>query len=236
MDCAGPAAAGSATEPGGMNLIRASGVDIPLLSTRRPGRPADPDLTNRLITAAVGILAERGWAALNADRLATLTRSGKAAIYRRWPNMTSLAASAIGSLSLVPHVSEFCPAFHTRTAHDCRGKELPVVVEQLLVLNAALCRPLTWAERAVGATISAGLQHAEIAAALTVAVWEPLDRAVVTIMTDHASPPRPGITSDEPCRALSAVCRGLWTRHLTGGPRLSKTELRAVMTMALASA
>jgi len=61
---------------------------------RGRGRPADPDLEQRVFEAAIGVYAEAGWAGFTYDALAARSRAGKAAIYRRWESKRGLFREA----------------------------------------------------------------------------------------------------------------------------------------------
>jgi AcrR family transcriptional regulator len=61
------------------------------------GRPRDPDLTPRVLAAALAEYARTGWAAFSLSAIARRARVGKAALYRRWPTKEHLLADAIES-------------------------------------------------------------------------------------------------------------------------------------------
>ncbi|ROO87948.1 TetR family transcriptional regulator [Actinocorallia herbida] len=63
--------------------------------TTGPGRPRDPDLTPRVLAAALDVYARTGWAAFTLDAVARQARVGKAALYRRWPTKDHLLFDAI---------------------------------------------------------------------------------------------------------------------------------------------
>jgi AcrR family transcriptional regulator len=59
------------------------------------GRPRDPDLEGRATRAALQIFAEKGWAGLTIDGVASQARVGKSALYLRWANKSELLAAAL---------------------------------------------------------------------------------------------------------------------------------------------
>ncbi|CAA9367726.1 MAG: Transcriptional regulator, AcrR family [uncultured Nocardioidaceae bacterium] len=80
--------------PSGRALIR--GVDAETEpGTRRRGRPRDPELEQRVLTAAVQEYAERGWAGLTMDGVARRAGVGKSTLYLRWPDKDALLAAAV---------------------------------------------------------------------------------------------------------------------------------------------
>ena len=65
------------------------------MATDRPatrGRPADPDIEQRVLAAALTVYGEVGWAGFTLDRVARRAPVGKAALYRRWPSKGAPAA------------------------------------------------------------------------------------------------------------------------------------------------
>ena len=67
-------------------------------SHQHPGRPRDPCVDIRIIDAAWEVYGECGWQGFTMDRVAKRARAGKAALYRRWPDKSSLLAAAIVDL------------------------------------------------------------------------------------------------------------------------------------------
>ncbi|GAA4762993.1 MULTISPECIES: TetR/AcrR family transcriptional regulator [Microbacterium] len=60
-----------------------------------PGRPADAELTARILDAVVAELEDGGYAGLRIERVAARAGCGKTAIYRRYADRGVLAAAAI---------------------------------------------------------------------------------------------------------------------------------------------
>lgn len=177
----------------------------------RPGRPRDPALTDRLLTAAADLLAEDGWAALNADRLAERTRSGKAGTYRRWPNRTALAVAVIAHLRLLDPLPE--------------GGTL---TGDLITFHQPLTRPRTRDALAVVGLLGVVHQHPELAAAVNTALWEPLANSVRILVERHADT-RAGIVSNTPGQHLVLLSTSLWARHLLLATPLTAGELSALL-------
>jgi AcrR family transcriptional regulator len=67
----------------------------------RRGRSRDPEVDAAILTAAMALLAEIGYARLTMDQVAARARVGKASLYLRWPNKVALVAEAIQHHSAV---------------------------------------------------------------------------------------------------------------------------------------
>ncbi|HZL01963.1 MAG TPA: helix-turn-helix domain-containing protein [Cellulomonas sp.] len=67
---------------------------------RGRGRPRDPDLEARALSAALEVFGEKGWVAMTIDEVATRARVGKSSIYLRWPDKTSLLTDALRQVQL----------------------------------------------------------------------------------------------------------------------------------------
>jgi AcrR family transcriptional regulator len=73
----------------------------------RRGRPRDPGVDAAILTAAVDLLAEAGYARLTMEQVAARAGVGKASLYLRWPNKVALVAEAIEQRSaVVPDVPD----------------------------------------------------------------------------------------------------------------------------------
>src|SRR5260370_33443705 len=66
------------------------------------GRPADPGIDNRVLTAALTVYGEVGWAGFTLDAVARRAPVGKAALYRRWPTKEDLLLAALEHLAEPP--------------------------------------------------------------------------------------------------------------------------------------
>jgi len=66
------------------------------------GRPADPDIDHRVLTAALTVYGEVGWAGFTLDAVARRAPAGKAALYRRWPTKEALLLAALERLAEPP--------------------------------------------------------------------------------------------------------------------------------------
>lgn len=58
-------------------------------------RPLDPDIDRAIEAAALGLLAERGFARMSMEAVAVAARVGKPAIYRRFRDKAALVAAVI---------------------------------------------------------------------------------------------------------------------------------------------
>ncbi|TMR94900.1 TetR/AcrR family transcriptional regulator [Nonomuraea basaltis] len=66
------------------------------------GRPADPDIEQRVLSAALTVYGEVGWAGFALDAVAGRAPVGKAALYRRWPTKEALLLAAFEHLAEPP--------------------------------------------------------------------------------------------------------------------------------------
>ena len=93
-----------------MREERSAGVSEGITKSEEPGpsrrgRPRDPRVGEAILTAAVDLLAEIGYARLTMDQIAVRAGVGKASVYLRWPNKVALVAEAIQHRSaVVPEV------------------------------------------------------------------------------------------------------------------------------------
>ena len=85
------------------------------------GRPADPDIEQRVLAAALTVYGEVGWAGFTLDRVARRAPVGKAALYRRWPTKEDLLLAAL------EHLAE--PAPEDADPTDLRGCLIGVLIE-----------------------------------------------------------------------------------------------------------
>jgi AcrR family transcriptional regulator len=70
-------------------------ADQPGQGARRRGRPRDPGVDAAVLSAAVDLLAEVGYARLTMEQVATRAGVSKASLYLRWPNKVALVAEAM---------------------------------------------------------------------------------------------------------------------------------------------
>jgi AcrR family transcriptional regulator len=61
----------------------------------RPGRPRDPEVDEAILSTALRMLAEAGYARLTMDQVAARAGVGKASLYRRFPTKERLVLEAI---------------------------------------------------------------------------------------------------------------------------------------------
>ena len=66
----------------------------------RRGRPLSPELDDRILEAALAMLADVGYAQLRLDALAARAGVAKTTILRRWPSKAAVAAAAVQRLAL----------------------------------------------------------------------------------------------------------------------------------------
>jgi AcrR family transcriptional regulator len=67
---------------------------------RRRGRPPSPGFDERILDAALAMLADGGYAAFRLEALAARAGVAKTTILRRWPTKATVAAAAVERLAL----------------------------------------------------------------------------------------------------------------------------------------
>lgn len=60
-----------------------------------PGRPRDPDLERRLLSAAWSLLTSQGYDALTLTKVAARAQAHRSDVYRRWPSKARLVTDAL---------------------------------------------------------------------------------------------------------------------------------------------
>ena len=81
--------------------VETSRADSPLTSgRRRRGRPPSSGIDQRILDAALDMLAEGGYAGFRLDALAARAGVAKTTILRRWPSKAAVAAAAVERLAL----------------------------------------------------------------------------------------------------------------------------------------
>jgi DNA-binding transcriptional MerR regulator/AcrR family transcriptional regulator len=63
----------------------------------RAGRPRDPQLESRILTAALGVYAEDGWSGFSFDAVARRAGVGRAPLYLRWQSKEDLLLAALSA-------------------------------------------------------------------------------------------------------------------------------------------
>src|SRR5712692_10223911 len=88
-----------------LQIMANSLTDQPARSRR--GRPRDSAVDEAILSAAVDLLAEAGYARLTMDQVAARAGVGKASLYLRWPNKVALVSEAIQHRSaVVPEIPD----------------------------------------------------------------------------------------------------------------------------------
>lgn len=172
-------------------------------------------MTDRLLVGALDVVAEQGLDRFNVDALATATRAGKAAIYRRWPNIELLLADALRRCRPVPAVPD---------TGSLRG--------DLVALLEPLTRELDRDEFALAAVLGRGRYSAEVRAGLEFAVVEPL-AAAVTVIVDREGERGRGVSA----RQLALLCRLVralwWERYVVGSQVSNSAAVEELVDRAL---
>jgi AcrR family transcriptional regulator len=75
-------------------------TDSPDAARRRRGRPPSPGVDERILAAALAMLADGGYAGFRLEALAARAGVAKTTILRRWPSKAAVAAAAVERLAL----------------------------------------------------------------------------------------------------------------------------------------
>ena len=138
--------------PGSGNRVVADGNSP--TSVRR-GRPLSPELDERILEAALAMLADVGYAQLRLDALAARAGVAKTTILRRWPSKAAVVAAAVQRLAL-------------QTADVPESSNLREDLQALL--SNAVAAFATGPGRFVPALIRESGHHAEIAELLATVI------------------------------------------------------------------
>ncbi|NJN14973.1 MAG: TetR/AcrR family transcriptional regulator [Oscillochloris sp.] len=95
---------------------------------RGPGRPREPEIDQRILDAALHLMAQGGYVRMSMDQVATEAGVTKPTIYRRYPNKNRLALAAI-----VAFCDKNPPVYSGDTCDD--------LIAQMRQLQQALGRP-----------------------------------------------------------------------------------------------
>lgn len=80
---------------------------------RGPGRPREPEVDQRILDAALRLMAQSGYVRMSMDQVAAAAQVTKPTIYRRYPGKMQLALAAI-----VAYCAEEPPAYSGDTRDD----------------------------------------------------------------------------------------------------------------------
>ncbi|WP_165640171.1 TetR family transcriptional regulator [Klenkia brasiliensis] len=181
----------------------------------RSGRPRDEELTERLLDGAVDVLAEGGMSLLTVERVASRAGAGRAAVYRRWPDMHHLAADALRSCTLVP------------TAPTTGS-----LVGDLATLMHPWTRELDREERAAAALVGEARTSLAVQTALDEVVRRPLTAAVTRAVAAERARGRAVPAGREAW--VDKVLRALWwSRFVEERAPLTGPEVLTVVERAL---
>ena len=183
------------------------------------GRPRSQEADLAILTATVGLLAERGLAAMSIEEVAARAGVGKTTIYRRWPSKGLLALDAF-----VASFREEQPLPDTGTL---RG--------DLLAALRAWVRAVTRtpAGRILAGLIAAAQEDPELAAAWRARVLEPM-RGQHRIMLRRAIERGEIPASTDTDVALDLMYGAAYHRLLQGHRPLSDTFTRRVVEVIVA--
>lgn len=78
-----------------------TGAGIPGAHDAAVGRPRDPLVEPRALSAALDVYGRHGWSGFTMGRVTALSRVGKSSIYRRWPGREELLAAAFDRVAVL---------------------------------------------------------------------------------------------------------------------------------------
>lgn len=192
------------------------------------GRPRDPDLERRALTAALEVFAEKGWAGLTIDAVASRARVGKSALYLRWADKGELLSAALRNLQDSTQADGRASAATVPVAtapgpdDDVAGAHAPEPTVRDYLIGHATRRAelyLTPHGLAMIRLYAEALAHPELLAevreqALTRYVLDERDRVAAAIGAGELSP------DASPVRILDAVEGAVFMHILVTPPQL----------------
>ncbi|MBF4478615.1 transcriptional regulator, TetR family [Rhodococcus rhodochrous J3] len=182
---------------------------MPEEQPRPIGRPRDPDINERLMSAALEEYAQTGWSGFTMQRVAQRAGVGKSALYRRWADREQLLVASIESVAL--------PLATTPDSGSLRGDLIDAATR---ILHHFL-DPMGWAtlritvDSAVDLTTLDPFQERIIGA---------LNSGVTQIFTRAAG--RGEISSDLPVRPLVESLFGSLLIHVLSMPEHERDDAR----------
>jgi AcrR family transcriptional regulator len=160
-------------------------------SRPRRGRPRDPEVDAAILTAAMELLGELGYARLTMDRVADRASVSKPSLYLRWSDKVALVADAIGH----------------------RARPIPDVpdtgslAEDMRVFLRALLRSKNAAAKAVAAVAGEIASNPELRKAWRSGIAGALTERVSTIVTRAVE--RGDLPADSDVELLSVLPQAL---------------------------
>ncbi|WP_327304191.1 TetR/AcrR family transcriptional regulator [Streptomyces sp. NBC_01298] len=147
-------------------------------SVAAPGRRRGPELERAILDAALEQLGTVGWNALTMEGVASGARTGKAALYRRWPSKADLVADALrtrlpplGQIQDLGSIREDLYALCVRMRdimHSRAGQALRAVLHECDHSHAERFHGLIWsglhepAHRLIGELVHRGIDRGDV--------------------------------------------------------------------------
>jgi len=176
-------------------------------STTVPGRPRDPDLSGRILTAALEEYARTGWGSFTMQGVAKRAGVGKSALYLRWSTKEQLLVDSIEAVSL------------PLTADIDTGHLRSDLTETASGLFRYFLDPIGWASLRIAVDVA--VEFAELDP-FQERIVEALREAVTVIFTRAID--RGEIPSDRPLRPLVEVLFGAILMHALALPPAERAE------------
>ena len=164
------------------------------------GRPKDPDLERAIIEAALDILRSSGLDGLTYVSVAARAGTTRPAIYRRYPDLTTLAVAAVASLA-------------EATAPERTGDHVHDLTTELTVFRSGI---LEANGLSLTAVVLSGATNPAIKDAYRTAVVAPRRSRIAEIIAAAADDGT--IDADQVTqRVLVTMCTGSWYAHAVAG-------------------
>ncbi|WP_329198922.1 MULTISPECIES: TetR/AcrR family transcriptional regulator [unclassified Streptomyces] len=144
------------------------------------GRRRGPELERAILDAALEQLSTVGWNALTMEGVAAAARTGKAALYRRWPSKAALVAEVLGAglppLGRIPDTGSIRDDLYGLCVRMCdvmrsrAGVALRAVLHECDPDNADRFRGVIWnglhqpAQGVIQALVRRGIERGEVRA------------------------------------------------------------------------
>jgi AcrR family transcriptional regulator len=179
-------------------------------STAVAGRPRDPDLSGRILRAALEEYARTGWGSFTMQGVAKRAGVGKSALYLRWSTKEQLLVDSIEAVSL------------PLTADIDTGHLRSDLTETASGLFRYFLDPIGWASLRIAVDVAVEFAELDPFQERVVEV----QRSAVTMIFTRAVE-RGEIPSKRPLRPLVEVLFGAILMHTLALPPGERTDARA---------
>lgn len=175
---------------------------VPPTAERGPGRPREPELDQRILDAALRLMAQSGYVRMSMDAVAAEAGVTKPTIYRRYAGKMELALAAI-----VAYCDQEPPIYSGETRAD--------LIVQMNHLRRALDRPYGMAM--IGTVLAEEHETPELLASFRTYLVQPRREAVQAILEQARA--RGELRSDASLEVAANMLIGpYYAQYLAGVP------------------